>query len=147
MHVLHSYIVQLQFLKVYVHKKSPPESLIDCEWRQKQLSYLVTKKVIKDVLIPSIFFKTLDNNFLQTGIYVTVATHSFFDLFMVMYLGNEIKLSSDRLSYCLYESQWMEQSKFCRKCLINFSEILQKPQKLVIEGLYSLNLETFTSAS
>lgn len=66
---------------------------------------------------------------------------------MVMYLANEIKLSSERLSYCLFESEWMEQSKICKKYMIIVLEVLKQPQKLVIASLWQLNLDTFTSVN
>ncbi len=64
---------------------------------------------------------------------------------MVMYLGNEIKLSSDELSHCVYESNWIEQTESCKKCIIILTERLKQPQELIIGKLYPLNLVTFTS--
>lgn len=66
---------------------------------------------------------------------------------MVTYLGNQIKLSSNRLSYCLFQSNWIEQSKPTRKCIITLTEVLKQPQVLVIWKLYPLDLQTFTSVS
>lgn len=66
---------------------------------------------------------------------------------MITHFGNEIKLSSDRLSYSLFESDWMEQSNSCQKCIVILAEIVKQPHELVIWKLYPLNLKTFTSVS
>lgn len=64
-----------------------------------------------------------------------------------MYLGNEIKLHSDGLSYCLFESNWIDDSKYCGKIIIIFTALLKKPQEIVIAKLYPLNLQTYTRVS
>lgn len=66
---------------------------------------------------------------------------------MVMFCGNEIKVSSDRLSYCLYECNWLERSKVCKNTIITLTEALKQPKELVVGKLYPLNLNTFTSVS
>ncbi len=71
--------------------------------------------------------------------------YSIFDIFMIMYLGNEIKLSSDELTHRMYESSWIDQTESCKKCIIILMERLKRPQELVVGNLYPLNLETFTS--
>nr|QGW45423.1 odorant receptor 50 [Bradysia odoriphaga] len=77
--------------------------------------------------------------------FVAFLTYSIFDIFMILYLGNELKLASDELSTCLYESDWIEQTESSRKSIIILSERLKQPQQLVVGKLYPLNLETFTS--
>lgn len=62
-----------------------------------------------------------------------------------MHYGNGIKLSSDRLTYSLFESNWMEQTKSVKKCMIIFSEVLKLPHELQIGKLYPLNIQTFTA--
>lgn len=76
-------------------------------------------------------------------IYANVLLYSFFDILMVMYFGNEITLSSDRISYCLFESDWVDQLQSTKKYIIIFGEFMQKPHKLVMIKLYSLTLEIF----
>lgn len=66
---------------------------------------------------------------------------------MVMYFGNEVKCSSDELSYSVFESNWIVQSKSYRKCILTLTEVVKKPHELVILKLYPLDLETFTSVS
>ncbi|XP_037025648.1 odorant receptor 94b-like [Bradysia coprophila] len=66
------------------------------------------------------------------------------DIFMITYVGNEIMLSSNRLSYSLFESEWYNQPQFTKKCIIIFGEYLKQPQAIVIGKLYPLTLETFT---
>lgn len=77
-------------------------------------------------------------------LYAVVCIYFIYDIFMITYFGNEIKLSSDRLSYCLFESNWMDQSDSCKKLVFAFAELVKQPHELVIGKLYPLNLETFT---
>nr|QGW45386.1 odorant receptor 13 [Bradysia odoriphaga] len=67
-----------------------------------------------------------------------------FELFMITYFGNEIMLCNSRLSYSLFESDWIEQPQLTQKCIIIFREYLKQPQVLVIGKLYPLTLESFT---
>lgn len=69
------------------------------------------------------------------------------DILMIMYLGNEIKLSSDQLSHCLFESNWFDQPQKTKKIVFIFGELLKQPHELVVGTLYALNLETFTRVS
>ncbi len=63
-----------------------------------------------------------------------------------MYLANKITAESDRLSYCLFQSNWMDQSKSTKKCVIIFGEMIRRRQQLVI-FMYPMNLDKFTSVS
>lgn len=66
---------------------------------------------------------------------------------MVLYFGNEIRLSSDQLSYCLFESDWTGQSHSCQKIIIILAEFVKQPHQLMVWKLYPLNVDTFTSVS
>lgn len=81
---------------------------------------------------------------MELHIYYFVLLYNIFDIFMVMYFGNEIKLFSGRLSYCLFKSNWMEQSQLCKKSIIIFGERLKQTNQLVILKIYPLTLEIFT---
>lgn len=92
-------------------------------------------------------FQSSPDNLFEFATYVACLSHGIFDIFLVMYLGNEIYLESYGLPYCLFESNWMDQSESCKKIIIIMSEVLKKPQELVIFKLYPMNLERFTSVS
>lgn len=92
------------------------------------------------------FQRSFDNVF-ENIIYITGLIYGTSDIFLVMYLANEIRLTSDRLSYCVFESNWIEQPQSKRKLVILLSEFLKKPQEMVIFKLYTMNLETFTMVS
>lgn len=81
---------------------------------------------------------------MEYTIYVFNLVYNISDIFMVMYFGNEIKLTSDALSYSLFKSNWMEQPESCKKVVIIFGERLKQAQQLVVLKLYPLTLETFT---
>nr|QGW45404.1 odorant receptor 31 [Bradysia odoriphaga] len=83
-------------------------------------------------------------NILQDGFYFTVPFLCFFDTFALLYLSNEIMLASDRLSYCLFESKWMDQTESCKKYIIIVGERLKQPQQLVVGKQFPMNLRTFT---
>lgn len=53
-------------------------------------------------------------------------------------------LSSNRLSYSLFESNWIDRPESTKKYLIIFGEYLKEPHELVIVKLFPLTLETFT---
>lgn len=61
-----------------------------------------------------------------------------------MHFGNEIKILSDRFSYCLFETDWVDQHLLSIKLLVIFSEQLKQPQQMTILKLYPIDLETFT---
>lgn len=68
-----------------------------------------------------------------------------FDLFVVFYLCNEITVASSDLMYCVFESDWIDQSNVVAKDLIILTEVMKKPQQLIILKLFPMNLLTFTS--
>jgi hypothetical protein len=77
-------------------------------------------------------------------IHLVVLLYTFFDIFMIMYFGNEIKISSDRLPYCLFQSDWYDQTESSKRSIIIFAELVKHPKELVIGKLYRLTLEAFT---
>ncbi len=79
-------------------------------------------------------------------LYVAILLYSFFEIFMIMYLANEITIESDQLSYCLFESNWFDQSESTKKCVIILCEMIKKPHQLKV-FIYPMNLEKFTSVS
>ncbi len=78
--------------------------------------------------------------------YAMISLYAFFEIFIIMYLANEITEESDRLSYCLFESNWIDQPEYTKKCVIIMCEMIRSPQQLVV-FIYPMNLETFTSVS
>lgn len=91
-------------------------------------------------------FQNSQNNFFEAVIYSAVMLYAFFDIFMVMYFGNEIKIASDQLSHCLFESDWPQQSTAVKKCVLFIGEILKQPHQLVIL-IYPMDLKTLTMVS
>lgn len=63
---------------------------------------------------------------------------------MSTFLGNEILLSSDRLSYSFFESNWIDLSQSMKKNVNIFGELLMKPQEMVVSKLYPLTLQTLS---
>lgn len=111
----------------------------------------------------------MENPF-QYGVYVASMFYSFFDIFMVTYFGNEIKfgkffgffvlfhcdkeridfhsfeknIASSQLPNCLFECNWVDQSRASKSCILVVKEVLKHPQVLVI-GIYPLDLEIFSN--
>ncbi|XP_037030722.1 odorant receptor 94a-like [Bradysia coprophila] len=94
----------------------------------------------------SIYCLALDvgENTFERVTYLMILFYFISEIFMLTYFGNEIMLSYDQLSYCLFESDWFEQPESTKKCMIIFGEYLKKPLTLMIGKLYPLTLETFT---
>ncbi len=87
------------------------------------------------------------NNLAQDEFFVVMLLYNLFEIFIVMYLANEIKMSKDRLLYCLFESKWFDQPEKCKKLIIIITEVVKHPRELVVGKLYPLNLHTFSSVS
>ncbi|XP_037040042.1 odorant receptor 94b-like [Bradysia coprophila] len=64
-------------------------------------------------------------------------------IFITTNFGNEIMLHSNRLSYCLFKSDWFDQPQSTKMMIIILGECLKHPQTIVIAKLYPLTLETF----
>ncbi len=77
-------------------------------------------------------------------IYIVILFYNISEIFMINYFGDEIMLSSTRVLYCLFESDWFEQPQTTIKCIIIFGEYLKQPHEIIIGKLYPLTLETFT---
>lgn len=63
-----------------------------------------------------------------------------------MYLANEITWASNRLTYCMFESDWLDKSESFKKCVVILGEFLYQPQHLIVL-IFPMNLDTFTSVS
>ncbi|XP_037025628.1 odorant receptor 94a-like [Bradysia coprophila] len=87
---------------------------------------------------------SIGDNLLEHFVHLLVFLYFIADIFMITYFGNEIMLSSNRLSYNLFESNWYNQPQSTKMCIIIFGEHLKQPQAIVIGKLYPLTLETFT---
>nr|QGW45402.1 odorant receptor 29 [Bradysia odoriphaga] len=88
-------------------------------------------------------YNTPDNLF-EIVIYAVMFCYAFFEIFLLMYFANEITLNSNQMSYCLFESKWIEQSESTKKCVIIFGEIIRIPQVMTVY-IYPMNLEKFMS--
>lgn len=73
--------------------------------------------------------------------------YNIFDIFMITHYGDEIKLASDRLSYRLYESNWIDRSQLVQKSVLIFGDFLMRPKQLIVLKLFPLSMETFTDVS
>ncbi|XP_037039738.1 putative odorant receptor 71a [Bradysia coprophila] len=83
-------------------------------------------------------------NFVERAVHVYTFFFNIAELFMITYSGNEIMLSSGRLTYSLFESEWGGQPHSTKKCMIIFGEYLKRSHEMLIGKLYPLTLETFT---
>ncbi|XP_037032708.1 odorant receptor 94b-like [Bradysia coprophila] len=84
------------------------------------------------------------DSLLERCVYSILLFYCIADLFLITYFGNEIMLSSNRLSYSLFESEWTEQPQATKQCIIIFAEYLKQPHELLVGKLYPLTLETFS---
>lgn len=89
----------------------------------------------------------IHDNFAISLFYFIEIVYCYSDIFGVLYLGNEIMLASDRLSYCLFESDWIIQTEQCKEHMIILVEYLKRPRRFVVGKLFSVDLEMFTTVS
>lgn len=82
-------------------------------------------------------------NLMEFIIYLLILFYNIFDVFMITYFGNELKLLSGQLLYCLFQSSWYEY-QFCSKSILILGERFKQPVELVILKVYPLTLELFT---
>lgn len=113
------------------------------------LHYYIYNKMVRyiSILKKKIQLQSYDGSLSQTLIYTALLLYNFFDIFMLMYFGNRIKFSGDRLSYCLFECNWIKQTSLCKNCIIILLEVLKRQHELIIGKIYRLKLETFSSVS
>nr|QGW45414.1 odorant receptor 41 [Bradysia odoriphaga] len=83
-------------------------------------------------------------NFVERIVHAYSLFYGLAELFMITYLGNEILLSSSRLTYSLFESELIGQPYSTQKCIIIFGEYLKQSHEMLIGKLYPLTLETFS---
>ncbi|XP_037041156.1 odorant receptor 94b-like isoform X3 [Bradysia coprophila] len=82
-------------------------------------------------------------NFVQRLVQIYAFLYVIAELFMITYFGNDIKLYSSRLTYSLFECNWVEQPLATKKCILVFGEYLKRSHEVLIGKLYPLTLDTF----
>ncbi|XP_037049672.1 odorant receptor 22a-like isoform X2 [Bradysia coprophila] len=85
----------------------------------------------------------IGGNFVERLIHLYTLIYHIAELFMITNFGNEIMLSSSRLAYCLFESDWIGRPQSTIKSIIVFTEYLKQAHVLLIARVYPLTLETF----
>lgn len=72
-----------------------------------------------------------------------------FEIFFILYYGNEITLNSEKLATNLFQSEWFVQSLTMGKNIQFLMEILKRPTTLLVGFvlIFPLNLATFSSVS
>lgn len=97
-----------------------------------------TTKIFQENLSDSV------NNFVK---YVSLMGIYTYEIFMLMYFGNEVSLSSEELLTSVYESNWMDSSMRYRKLALTLMERLKRKEEMKIAKLFPLNLNMMTSVS
>lgn len=70
-----------------------------------------------------------------------------YEIFMLMYFGNEVMLASENLLTCVYESNWMDSSMGYRKMALTLMERLKREEEMTIAKIFPLNLKMMTSVT
>lgn len=84
------------------------------------------------------------NNFVK---YVSLMGIYTYEIFMLMYFGNEVLLSSEKLLTSVYESNWMDLSMRYRKMALTLMERLKREEEMTIAKIFPLNLKMMTSVT
>ncbi|XP_037043155.1 uncharacterized protein LOC119079380 [Bradysia coprophila] len=82
-------------------------------------------------------------NALQIPVFAVILFYAIFEILVVMYLANNIHVTSAKLSYYLFESNWIGQSTASLKCILVLGEVVRRPQQIVILKVVPVNLHTF----
>ncbi|XP_037028149.1 odorant receptor 94a-like [Bradysia coprophila] len=86
----------------------------------------------------------ISDNLVERIVHAYILLYNISEIFMITHFGNEIMLSSDRLAYSLFESDWINQPQSTQKIMVIFSEHLKRSHQLLVAKLYPLTLATFT---
>lgn len=77
--------------------------------------------------------------------YVALAGIYIYEIFLLIYYANETALSSDQLSYQLYESNWTGMPIEYQKIMIVLFEKWKKPTELVVGKVFPMRINILTS--
>ncbi|KAJ6641888.1 Odorant receptor 43a [Pseudolycoriella hygida] len=80
-------------------------------------------------------------------LYFATMNYLLFEIFFILYYGNEIILNSNKLSKYLFQSKWYEQPLSMQKLIKFLMEVLKQPMRLYVGFVvvFPLNLATFSS--
>lgn len=67
-----------------------------------------------------------------------------FELFVILWFGNEITVASTELQYCVFESDWVGQSKSVTSFVTIQIELLKKSQQLIILKVFPMDPHTLS---
>lgn len=77
--------------------------------------------------------------------YLVLAGVFIFEIYAVIFYADEIAITSNRLSYCIYDSNWTCMSIECQKLIIIISEKWKKPQELIVGKVFAMRMSILTS--
>lgn len=82
-------------------------------------------------------------------LYLSTMNYLLFEIFFILYFGNEITLNSGKLSTCLFQSEWFVQSVEIQQNVNILMGMLTQPIRLLVGFvvIFPLNLATFSSVS
>jgi len=110
---------------------------------------MLIAKMLKDSLIfnKNRLQEPFLKNFNNFAMYVFLGGTYIFEIFVLIYYGNEIALASDQLSFRVYESNWMCMPIKCRKLMIIIMEQWRKPQELIVGKIFPMRIKLLTSVN
>lgn len=91
--------------------------------------------------------ESISENFNIFVMYISLGGIYMYEIFVIIYLANEITLQSDRLSYCIYESNWPCMSTKFRKLVIIIGEKWKKPIIVVVGKIFRMRIHLITSVN
>lgn len=77
--------------------------------------------------------------------YISLGGIYLYEIFVIIYFANEITLQSNRLSYCIYASNWPCMSTKFGKLVIIIGEKWKKPIELVVGKIFRMRINLITS--
>ena len=98
----------------------------------------------------SLNFNLLQNtgdNLIAIFVNASLIFYNVFSIYGIMFFGNEVLLESGKLSYCIYQSNWISRAQSIKKFIMAFTELVRNPIKVSVLKLYPLTLVTFGQVS
>lgn len=77
--------------------------------------------------------------------YVAILLYCIFEIYMISFYGNELMVTTNRLGYHLFQSDWIDRFRSIRMNVLIFGELLMKPTEIMVLNLYPLTPKTFTN--
>lgn len=86
-------------------------------------------------------------SFNDTAMYLSLGGVYSFEIFVLVYFANEISLESNRLSGCIYESNWTSMLPTYQKLIVIVGEKWRNTKQLVVGKMFPMRITILKSVN